>query len=107
MSRLAAIAGALLLAACQTTAETGGANALYGEELDAALGLYGPYAEYLMLDGKPTYVWRRNFQTADQNYFCELRVETGFRRTISRSVMQGFPDACRLFSVSYKAARNN
>jgi hypothetical protein len=108
MSRaiVAAVAAALGLAACSTLKEVGGETALSGQQLDAALGLYGPYSQFMQIDGKPTYVWRRHYTADAQDYYCELRIETGYRRTISASVMQGYPQACRLFSVRYSAHTN-
>lgn len=94
------------LAACSTVSEVTGDSALSGHDLDAAVGLYGPWEDFVVLDGRPTYIWRRHYVDQKKNYYCELRVEMGFRRTISRSTMQGFPDACRLFSVRYKSNLN-
>ncbi|WP_334162095.1 hypothetical protein [Phenylobacterium sp.] len=106
MLRALGIAAFAALAGCQTLGEVSGGSALSGQELDTAVGLYGPWAEYLVLDGKRTYVWRRHYVAEDKPYFCELRVEMGFRRTISTSTLQGYPDACRLFAVRYRTANN-
>ena len=108
MSRaiIAAVAAALGLGACSTLKEVGGESALSGQQLDAAVGLYGPYAEYLVLAGKPTYVWRRLYPVDALDFYCELRVETGYRRTINRSLMQGYPAACQMFSVRYRSQNN-
>lgn len=107
MLRAIGIAAFVTLAGCQTLGEVSGGSALSGQELDTAVGLYGPWAEFLVLDGKRTYVWRRQYVADDRKpYFCELRVEMGFRRTISGSTLQGYPEACRLFAVRYRTANN-
>ncbi|WP_374472398.1 hypothetical protein [Phenylobacterium sp.] len=99
MLRAWAVAGLISLGGCQTLAPAGAEGALSGQELDAAVGLYGPWTEYLVLDGKRTYLWRKRYAGGPQDYYCELRVEMGFRRTISRSFIQGYPQACRLFAA--------
>jgi hypothetical protein len=104
--RWIAPAAFLALAACQTVGEVSGESALIGEELDSAVGLYGPWAESLVLDGRQTYVWRRSSTIEGKVYFCELRVETSYRRTVSRAYLQGFPEACGLFSVQYRSEEN-
>jgi hypothetical protein len=75
-----------------------GRSGLEGQQLDAALSRYGFWSERVTTEGTPTYIWRRSLMADERAYFCELRVETAFRQTISRSVVQGFPDACRLFA---------
>lgn len=92
------------LSACASAGEVTGSDALSGQPLEAAISLYGPYENFLVLDGRPTYIWRRRYEAEGKEYFCELRAEMGFRRQISRSLMQGFPDACRLFSVRFQYA---
>jgi len=106
MLRALGIAALVAVAGCQTVSEVGGDSALSGQELDTAVGLYGPWQEFLVLDGKRTYVWRRHYLAEEKPYFCELRVEMGFRRTISRTFVQGYPEACRLFAVRYRTANN-
>jgi hypothetical protein len=94
------------LAACETVSEATGGSSLEGQDLGAAVGIYGPWDDYVILEGKPTYIWRRRYEADGQAYYCEMRVEMGFRRTIRGSRMQGFPDACRLFSTQYKTKLN-
>ena len=89
---------ALATAACATPG-AGGESRLAGQDLDAAVGLYGPWSDSMVLNGRPTYVWRRQVTAEAKAYYCELHVQTGFRRTISRTTLQGFPDACRLFGA--------
>lgn len=72
---------------------------LEGKQLDAALGRYGAWAEQIKLGETRTYIWRRSYVAANQAYYCELWVETGFRETIAHTSMQGAPGACRLFSA--------
>jgi hypothetical protein len=119
MIRFLAIACAVALSGCASAAGSAGRDSivdghlaagqgpigvatarsgLEGKQLDAALGRYGSWSERLTMEGRPTYIWRRSLVADKQAYFCELRVETAFRQTISRSVMQGYPDACRLFA---------
>ncbi|MCR5879477.1 hypothetical protein [Phenylobacterium sp. J367] len=116
MVRLMAAACALALGACATAggrvsiadgAVAGGPvgvatarSGLDGQQLDAALGRYGSWNERLTLEGTPTYIWRRAVVADTGAAYCELRVETAFRQTISRSVFQGAPQACRLFTPS-------
>lgn len=85
------------LAACASTAS--GPSHLTGQELDAAVALYGPWAEQIELDGKPLYIWRRRLIQNGAPRYCELRVELGFRKIIRQATMQGLADACRLFAV--------
>lgn len=103
MRRILLTLTALCLAACGTVGEAGGESALAGQDIGAAVGIYGPWETFAVLDGKPTYIWRRSYVAEEKTLFCELRIELGFRRAISRSSMQGFPDACRLFGVRYKS----
>lgn len=106
MVRGLAVACAIALTGCASTGAATATNSLEGQQLDAALGRYGAWAEQTNLGGKPTYIWRRSYVAADQAFFCELRIETGFRQTIAHTSMQGMPDACRLFSVRYSAPGN-
>lgn len=94
-----ALALALLipLAACASAAN--GPSRLTGQELDAAVALYGPWAEQIELGGKPLYIWRRRLIQNGAPHYCELRVELGFRQTIRLATMQGLADACKLFAV--------
>jgi hypothetical protein len=95
----ASLALALLipLAACASTAN--GPSRLTGQELDAAVALYGPWAEQIELDGKPLYIWRRRLIQNGESRYCELRIELGFRQVIRQATMQGLADACKLFAV--------
>jgi hypothetical protein len=103
MLRIPAIAAALLtLAACATSTELDPGTALDGKELDTAVAIYGYWQESRVISGKQSYIWRRELVEADARYYCELTIETSFRRIISRSHMQGFPRACLLFSVRYE-----
>lgn len=97
-------AGALgcALQGCASAAN-GGPSRLAGQELDAAVALYGNYVERIELDGGPTYIWRRTLIVGEQPRVCELRVQLGFRKTIRRAFMQGQPDACQLYAVKYEA----
>lgn len=106
MRLILAITAAVLLTGCSTVREVTGNSAIDGQPLDAAVAIYGPWEQLVVLEGVQTYIWRRHYTAESKDYYCELRVETGYRKTISRSVMQGFPDACRLFSVRYRAKVN-
>ena len=97
MKRLIAVVLPMLLAGCATTVN--GPSRLSGQELDAAVALYGEWAEQITLDGEPTYIWRRTLMVEGKPRVCELRVQLGFRKTISRAFMQGLPDACALYAV--------
>ena len=79
-----------------------GPSRLAGQELDAAVALYGPWAEEVELEGEPNYIWRRTLIVGDKPRVCELRVQLGFRRTIRRAFLQGQPDACQLYAVRYE-----
>ena len=97
MKRPIVLALAMLLAGCASTVN--GPSRLAGQELDAAVALYGEWSEEVTLDGEPTYIWRRTLVASGGPQVCELRVQLGFRRTISRAFMQGLPDACKLYAV--------
>lgn len=97
MIRRIALALVLPLAACASTVD--GPSRLTGQDLDAAVALYGEWAEAITLDGEPTYIWRRTLLVDGKPRVCELRVRLGFRRTISRASMEGIPDACQLYAV--------
>ena len=104
MKRALAVAATILLSACAETT-INGPSRLTGQELDAAVALYGGWVEQVELQGRPLYIWRRSLVRDGQAQFCELRVELGFRQTISRAYLQGFPEACRLFAVRYEPVR--
>jgi hypothetical protein len=90
----------VLAAALGACASVGNGPArLAGQELDAAVALYGPWTEQIELAGQPTYIWRRTLVAGDVSHVCELRVQLGFHRTIRTAVMQGLPDACALYAV--------
>lgn len=100
-----AISLALATAACGTIPEAA-RQGLAGQDIDAAIGLYGPWEDHMVLGGRSTYVWRRRLEADATAYYCELHVETGFRRIISTTQMQGFPSACRLFALRAEAKPN-
>jgi hypothetical protein len=91
----------IALGACASVVN--GPSRLAGQELDAAVGLYGPWAEQVELDGQTNYIWRRTLVVDGVPHVCELRVLLGFRKTIRGSAMQGLPDACRLYAVQSEA----
>lgn len=88
---------ALALSACVTTFEGERPSALYGQHLDAAIALYGPWEERLDVEGKTYYLWRRSAKLASGEVMCELRLEVTPKHIIARRLMQGFPEACNLF----------
>lgn len=92
---------ALGLAACATP-EVEGPDALKAKDVAAAVSLYGPWAEQIQVKGRPVYIWRRQAEIEGQTYYCELRVEMGFRQMIARSMTVGYPAACALFNVRYE-----
>ena len=95
---------ALVLAgagACTTTFEGERPSALYGQHIDAAVGLYGPWDEALNINGKNYYLWRRKAASPNGEVFCELRIEVTSRRLIAGRLMQGFPEACALFTAKF------
>jgi hypothetical protein len=106
MLRFAPITALLALAACATPAAVSGDNRLSGQDIQAAVGLYGPWDQRVVLGDQPIYIWRRHLRPAGaaSDVYCELRIETAYRTTVSRSQMQGYPAACDLFSVRYKSA---
>ncbi|MDE2487402.1 MAG: hypothetical protein KGO51_08390 [Alphaproteobacteria bacterium] len=101
---LALIILATALGGCQTT--TTGASRLAGQDLDAAVALYGPWSDEIVLKGRPLYIWRRTLIANGEPQVCEFRVELGFRRQISRAYMQGVPAACRLYAVKSEMTTN-
>ena len=98
--------GVLALAGCATTPTVSGESTLSGKDIQMAVNLYGPWDSQMNLDGTSVYVWRRHYTSSDthQDFYCELRVQMGFRRTISSSQMQGYPAACDLFGIKYTSA---
>ncbi|WP_041373369.1 hypothetical protein [Phenylobacterium zucineum] len=92
------------LAACATAIEGDRPSALYGQSADAAVALYGPWDEAVTLAGKRYHIWRRRADTADGPRYCELRLEitpqgpTG-QGLIARRLVQGYPEACDLFTA--------
>ena len=104
MIRLGALLAGLglLLAACTSVAN--GASKLPGQNLDAAVALYGPWTEENTPEGQPVYIWRRTLIAAGDKKVCEMRITLGFRRTIGDVVIQGQPDACKLFAIKYVQA---
>lgn len=104
MLRLGGLGAALLLGACATTFEGERPSALYGQHLDAARALYGPWQAQFTVDGRRYYLWRRSARTADGEVFCELRLEITAHGLIARRFMQGYPDACDLFTARFVPA---
>ena len=104
MKGFAAPALLIVLAGCASTVN--GPSRLAGQDIDAAVALYGEWAEQITLDGQPTFIWRRTLLVNGQPRVCELRVQLGFRRTISRAFMQGLPDACQLYAVRSESLTN-
>lgn len=103
MRRLGLITLVFALAACSTVREVEGPAAITGRELDAATALYGPWDQKLTVNDQPVYIWRRHVTAPDgRAYFCELRVEMGWRKTIGRALTHGFPGACDLFKVKFE-----
>lgn len=99
----AAITGlCLLLGACTSVAN--GASKLPGQNIDAAVALYGPWTEEITPEGPPLYIWRRTLLVGDEKKVCEMRITLGFRRTIGDVIIQGQPDACKLFAIKYVQA---
>jgi hypothetical protein len=90
---------ALAVPLCACAAVVNGPSRLAGQELDAAVALYGPWAEQVDLDGETNYIWRRTLIVDGSPHVCELRLQLGFRTTIRGAAMQGLPDACRLYAV--------
>jgi hypothetical protein len=93
------LAACLGLGACTTTFEGEAPSNLYGQHLDAAVGLYGRWDEQFVMDGKIYYLWRRRVTQEDGDRFCELRLEVTPQRVIARRLMQGYPAACDLFTT--------
>ena len=96
---LAALLAAL--SACTTTFEGERPSTLYGQHLDAAVALYGPWSDTLRIGGRQYYLWRRRVETPEGDVFCELRLEITSRRLIARRFLQGYPDACALFTAKF------
>jgi len=104
MVRLAcALSGlCLVLGACASSTAIGnGASKLPGQNLDAAVALYGPWTEEITPEGQPMYIWRRTLVAGEVKKVCELRITLGFKRTIGDVIIQGQPEACRLFQIRY------
>ena len=103
MRRVFVICAVLTLAGCATKAVVSGDSTLSGKDIQMAVNLYGPWDSQMTIDDTPMYVWRRHYTASDtkQDFYCELRVQMGFRRTISSSQMQGYPAACDLFGIKY------
>jgi hypothetical protein len=99
MKRLLILALAAPLCACASGGAANGPARLAGQELDAAVALYGPWTEQIDLAGQPTYIWRRTLLVGEVRHVCELRVQLGYHRTIRTAIMQGLPDACALYAV--------
>jgi hypothetical protein len=96
------IAALLGLSACSTP-QVNGTSALAGKQLEDAIGLFGPWDQSLPLDGAPTYIWRRHAVQNGVDYYCEMRVELGFRHTVGRASMRGYPVACELFDIHHQS----
>jgi hypothetical protein len=99
MRRALLILALLAVAACTTTFEGEKPSHLPGQHLDVAVGLYGPWDEQFVMEGKTYYMWRRRVTQEDGDHYCELRLEITPQRLIARRLMQGYPAACELFST--------
>lgn len=104
---LAPAALALAVSACATAFEGEKPSALYGQHIDAAVALYGPWAEQLTMEGRRYYLWRRKAETADGEQYCELRFEVTAKQQIARRLLQGYPLACELFTARFVPTENN
>ena len=82
-----------------------GPSRLAGQELDAAVALYGAWSDSIELQGQRTYIWRRTLIANGVPRVCELRVQLGFRQTIRRAFLEGQPEACKLYAVKYEQVR--
>jgi hypothetical protein len=91
------LAAALALSACETVMQ--GPSRLTGQRLDAAVALYGPWAEEIQLSGQPLYIWRRTLLVKGEPQVCELRVQLGYHDIIKSAVLQGVGGACELYAV--------
>lgn len=90
-----------LLAGCATSFEGERPSSLYGQHVDAAVALYGPWQEQMMLEGKRYYLWRRSAETPEGPRYCELRLEITPKQLIARRLLQGYPQACDLFTAHF------
>lgn len=106
MLRFVPIAALLALTACATPAAIPGESRLSGQDIQAAVNLYGPWDQRIVLGEQPVYIWRRHLRPAGatSDVYCEMRIETAYRTTVSRSSMQGYPAACQLFAIRYTSA---
>lgn len=103
--RLAALLAALLpLGACVTAFEGEQPSSLYGQHSDAAVALYGLWDEAVTLNGRRYYIWRRTAETTDGVRVCELRLEITPKQIIARRLVQGYPEACDLFTARFVPA---
>jgi hypothetical protein len=106
MYRFVPLTALLALGACATPATVSGESTLSGKDIQAAVGLYGPWDQRVVLGDQPVYIWRRHLRPTGSatDVYCELRIETAYRTTVSRSQMQGYPAACDLFAIRYTSA---
>lgn len=100
------IPSVLLLSACATAFEGEAPSALYGQHSDAAVALYGRWDEAVTLQGRRYYLWRRSVETADGLRVCELRLEITPKQLIARRLIQGYPEACELFTARFVPGGN-
>jgi len=98
---LALLLPGALLAGCVTSFEGERPSSLYGQHVDAAVALYGPWQDQMTLAGKRYYLWRRSVETTEGPRFCELRLEITPKQLIARRLLQGYPEACGLFTAQF------
>jgi hypothetical protein len=101
MRRLILLPILAVLAGCQGVIN--GPSRLEGQNLDAAVALYGPWTEETHIQDRPLYIWRRTLIAGGEPFVCELRLETGFRNAVTKAYLQGVPDACKLFALKEEA----
>ncbi len=106
MRAAALLPGLLLLGACATAFEGEQPSALYGQHSDAAVALYGRWDDAVTLEGRRYYIWRRRVETTDGERVCELRLEITPKQLIARRLIQGYPEACQLFTARFVPAGN-
>jgi hypothetical protein len=111
MARRSVLFGSFLIGAlmggCATVEVVDPPTALNGRELTVAVDLYGQWDARLTIGGEPQYLWRRAVVSENKPYVCELRAFVSLRNVIRKVTMEGFPEACALFSVQYASTTDN
>jgi len=97
----ALLIAALLLSGCATAFEGERPSTLYGQHTDAAVALYGPWNETVILEGRRYYIWRRKTDTPEGPIYCELRLEVTSKQLIARRLVRGYPEACDQFTARF------